>query len=583
MKMLTLVVFIALTVVSVFADSGDVILPPPSGSSGTPVGIVWIQGAEIPASQYTPLATNTQSAFAALGLRAWIYIPEEVLSTPNPLTIGGAIARSITGMQQQGLPTSAPLFGAAHSLGTEMIQIYINGNTSQPFQAVILMGGTIARTANRTWTLPVMQIAAEVDGLCYITRMVQAYYYQVEQRGGLSNNQAVQTYPVGVIAGASHMQFASGAPPLLVKLRDLKPFVTEDQAHSQIAGVIAAYVRLQVASSDATSQALIAQAGDTITTWVSQSYTSHWSPMLEAMDLEGSPYIGRGPACNCNPTTCGVAYPCPSPQSQSCTTPSCIVPPYGSDPFGMNQFEVCTQAEAGPDCRIGSKWGEFAQQWIATSPTLWPDVQFNVTSGFHPVEQTSPWSNLPYIYNNCTKPDASCLLQVHTVNENTYEWDPLDTGFGSQAATGIKAKMVSRQRACEHILPKTPTRNVTCDWNATDGWDKNLCAAFNNQSLTWALQKATSDAVFRYNSLGQKMTFGADINAPGPFWTSGQLEWTYNNDTNTVSIASPAMSIPTKYWITSAEGFHYCYLVSPFAALEWVILDSLRNRDGLSS
>ena len=41
-------------------------------------------------------------------------------------------------------------------------------------------------------------------------------------------------YPVVVVRGMSHMQFASGTPPTLVKNEDLEPEITYDQAHTQV-------------------------------------------------------------------------------------------------------------------------------------------------------------------------------------------------------------------------------------------------------------------------------------------------------------------------------------------------------------
>lgn len=41
------------------------------------------------------------------------------------------------------------------------------------------------------------------------------------------------------------------------------------------------------------------------------------------------------------------------------------------------------------------------------------------------------------------------------------------------------------------------------------------------------------------------------------------------------------MRTPTDYPIAEARGFHYCKLLSPFRALEWIYVDSLYDRDGI--
>lgn len=42
------------------------------------------------------------------------------------------------------------------------------------------------------------------------------------------------------------------------------------------------------------------------------------------------------------------------------------------------------------------------------------------------------------------------------------------------------------------------------------------------------------------------------------------------------------MRTPTDYFIGSAAGFHYCKVLSPFKALEWMLVDSLFTYDGIA-
>lgn len=43
------------------------------------------------------------------------------------------------------------------------------------------------------------------------------------------------------------------------------------------------------------------------------------------------------------------------------------------------------------------------------------------------------------------------------------------------------------------------------------------------------------------------------------------------------------MRTPTDYGIKAAAGFHYCKVLSPFRAIEWIYIDSLYDRDGIKS
>mgnify|MGYP006952970419 FL=1 len=42
------------------------------------------------------------------------------------------------------------------------------------------------------------------------------------------------------------------------------------------------------------------------------------------------------------------------------------------------------------------------------------------------------------------------------------------------------------------------------------------------------------------------------------------------------------MRTPTNYWASEARGFHYCKLLSPFRAVEWIYIDALYDRDGFT-
>jgi len=43
------------------------------------------------------------------------------------------------------------------------------------------------------------------------------------------------------------------------------------------------------------------------------------------------------------------------------------------------------------------------------------------------------------------------------------------------------------------------------------------------------------------------------------------------------------MRTPTDYFIEAAAGFHYCKLISPFRAMEWMYVDGLYDHNGYKS
>ena len=94
----------------------------------------------------------------------------------------------------------------------------------------------------------------------------------------------------------------------------------------------------------------------------------------------------------------------------------------------------------------------------------------------------------------------------------------------------------------------------------------------------------------RYNKLGEIMEVGPDkgpYNA-GPLWI-----WTYMeydevdeksaNGGKMMELRAPMMKTPTDYAISSAAGFHYCKLLSPARALEWIYVDGLYENDSIKN
>ena len=48
-----------------------------------------------------------------------------------------------------------------------------------------------------------------------------------------------------------------------------------------------------------------------------------------------------------------------------------------------------------------------------------------------------------------------------------------------------------------------------------------------------------------------------------------------------MTIQSPMMHTDVDYKIKAAAGFHYCKLLSPARAMEWLYIDGLRAKGGL--
>jgi len=196
------------------------------------------------------------------------------------------------------------------------------------------------------------------------------------------------------------------------------------------------------------------------------------------------------------------------------------------------------------------------------------NADITTVDNFHRVYTVTP-VHLPEIDNECDG-KTKCTLKTISVSENFYDrLDPLDTGSSPIAALEIKSKTMSRQSV--HIK----AGNKDADFHELDEVG-NRCGDTNKEALAWALSKASPNALKRYNEVGKKLVIGDDkgpYNA-GPLWIWHYLTFEDNADKTETLVQSPMMRTPDNYVISAAANFHYCKLLSPYRALEWIYIDS---------
>ncbi len=83
------------------------------------------------------------------------------------------------------------------------------------------------------------------------------------------------------------------------------------------------------------------------------------------------------------------------------------------------------------------------------------------------------------------------------------------------------------------------------------------------------------------------MEMGEDVLpmvAGGPLWIWNYPKYNYltHNNEQVYQVISTVMKIPINYFIPAARGFHYCQLLSPAAAMEWIYIDGLRTKASIS-
>ncbi len=77
--------------------------------------------------------------------------------------------------------------------------------------------------------MPVLTVGGEMDGwMARITRIAQAYDQMKNSSIGFDKSK--YSYPVVMIEGLNHASFLSGIPPSAVQNKDLRAFISIEEA-----------------------------------------------------------------------------------------------------------------------------------------------------------------------------------------------------------------------------------------------------------------------------------------------------------------------------------------------------------------
>lgn len=415
--------------------------------------------------------------------------------------------------------------------------------TNDVVDAQILLGSFITRmfkdNYHFSYPTPTLTIGAELDGLCRVTRIAEAYYTQLIDPYNTDVESNKKKFPVTIILGATHMQFASGTPPEFVYEHDLAPEISYDAAHVLIAQDISDYMSSLIidAKDSEESASRLATRLDQTLTFV--------NPIIEALNLEG--YHNFRPPCLCNTDNCDIS----------------------------------------PDCNALCPWTDLVSQ--RTMGDGLEGLTINNRDSQHDVWETNP-VHLPVVLNNCTSPDG-CILSTQTVTQVTYHtgedleiWKKhfdvpiIDSGFSPIAAFELRTKMSSRQQ----IYTKAGLSDV--DFDSVDGGNVR-CGEINQKAIDWAYANAGENTNKRFTSVGQPFIIGPDkpVCPAGPCFIWEELERKESDDGKSISVIAPFFDTAIDFWLPMTRGFHYCKVLSPAMAMEHLYVDGLRKFGSLKA
>lgn len=538
-KMLTFIAAMLLALPAMAAKKNIVLAP--MKSNGPEACLIIIQGADIPNEAYVPLAKELQFQSP---MNLWIGIPHFPMDYAEPLVLDKGIQEMLADLSNAGMNTST-YFYAGHSLGGAMIQLWVDQHV-ESVTGQLLLGSFLTRVWKKdyifNYNVPTMTIGGELDGLARVTRIAEAYYTQITDS---SIPDAATRFPVTVLEGVSHMQFASGEIPSLVLKRDLIPEVEYSEAHKLIAADMNVFMNTLVDGVDKFNLSK-GKLNERL-----QETSEFIDPILQALHLEG--YHNFRPPCLCGTDVC-------EPMS-NCTA-----------------FCPFTQSFSQPTMGGGL-----------------PGLTISDRDSFHDVWETEPTVHLAQIYNSCetTSEEAPCELQMSTITQGVYHngedleiWKKhfdvpgLDFGYFPISAVEMRTKMISRQQSWTHAGVDG------VQFEDTDGGGAR-CSEINQKSIDWAQNTAGARTIERFYSKGKGQPYivgpDKDVCPAGPCWIWQELQYVPAADNSTVQLISPQFVTATDFKIPKSAGFHYCKVLSPARALEWLYVDGLRQFGSLAS
>jgi hypothetical protein len=533
--LLTLAV-VAIVLIYRLGWNGAPVLLAPTTGDGPALALVVIQGEGIPPDRYRPVAEAIQRHCA--DRRLWVAIPHFLGDSPIPREMPLVVEQAQRALRRAGLPPGSPCLFLAHSVGGIALQKYLKAFPEQGIGQVLL-GSFLGRwNLNRLdaqgntlidFPLPTLTVAGSLDGLARISRMAIGAWLQ-------GTNAAPQCrperFPVVAIEGASHMQFASGEPVPFVAAFDLLPTAEEAAVHERVGELVAAFLPLCL--GEAVTPALAEAVAASATTF---------QPLIAALMAEG--YNGFKPACYDTAETNSRSDPC-------CTPYSPWIQEHANGLMAAAAEAPVTFTVAALD----SFHRSYTYNPFAKPPVHVPQIQAS------------------------DPPGQPRLVSVTSVTQALYGlFTVLDTGFFPVAAYSLRCKLNSRQSFWSHGGVADPV------FAQTDGPSRG--APINEAAFAWTLAAMGDSPRRRFAELGQPMAMQPDTVRPavGPLWIWSYPIYRYQQQAPqglVYGLSCTVMKTPLDYPIKAASGFHYCQLLSPGAAMEWICIDGLRLRASCS-
>jgi len=233
---------------------------------------------------------------------------------------------------------------------------------------------------------------------------------------------------------------------------------------------------------------------------------------------------------------------------------------------GARNFNVPNQADT-PNydcyrgvCEDGSEWANEAQAFVLGDEVM-GSGKVQLQNNFADLNPWSLGSREPRkpILNVNGKGDGNVQSYVMSPKkDNEFKLDakvPI-------SSVELMGKFISRQMAMKGIFGKIV------------GQDSDFCRDLNQKAYDYAIKNASPKVRARFLRDGQPMSFGStEYKTIGPQWVSSTLAMT--DEGSSMKVTSSGLF--TEPGDRAIDGNHYCKLLSPARAMEWVYVDGLKQ------
>ncbi|CAH1783498.1 unnamed protein product [Owenia fusiformis] len=210
----------------------------PVVSDGTDVAFIMVPGAYVSGEQYADLGVALQNASPH---KLWIGLTTDYTGNlVNPIELGVAVVDAKQKLIEAGMPGSAKVFLAGHSLGGVFLKRFVHTHVAST-AGMVLYGAYFSKGELASFPVPTLTLSGDLDGLTRITR-IASQFKELMSYVAHNNTDGIWRFPTVILSGINHSQYFTGNIPSKVIKYDITPELDGPTAREMIAEATIAFM-----------------------------------------------------------------------------------------------------------------------------------------------------------------------------------------------------------------------------------------------------------------------------------------------------------------------------------------------------